>query len=307
MDTRNNVHLQTFRHRCFNVAMDFHPWIQDREKSESYIACTFNVAMDFHPWIQVKVFDLFKDPDQPSMLPWIFIHGYHTPYPAMENPNDCLQCCHGFSSMDTRTRGYPGTIPRTFFNVAMDFHPWIPSWLHFLEVTFLLLQCCHGFSSMDTWDIVRLWKHSEWNSSMLPWIFIHGYLIFNTLQGGFNNASMLPWIFIHGYMLIAKVLKRLKACFNVAMDFHPWIPISSPPTGTGDYQASMLPWIFIHGYRIHINKLGSHGKASMLPWIFIHGYLIQTRLKRYGEDPLQCCHGFSSMDTGLNTVIIACV
>ena len=82
-------------------------------------------------------------------LPWIFIHGYlgilggDTPTP------DMLQCCHGFSSMDTVREmmfwfvrlsasmlpwifihgyeyfgyAYHNLFPR--FNVAMDFHPWI--------------------------------------------------------------------------------------------------------------------------------------------------------------------------------------
>ena len=82
---------------------------------------------------------------------------------------------------------------------------------------------CHGFSSMDTSNTVA-----------------------STISVG--SASMLPWIFIHGYRKRDDVLVRKVVSFNVAMDFHPWIP-----------------------------------KA---PYSTVANYA-----------PLQCCHGFSSMDT----------
>ena len=60
------------------------------------------------------------------------------------------------------------------FNVAMDFHPWILGTDHFQFPNFFF-------------------------------------------------ASMLPWIFIHGYLPAALFHSSGLSCFNVAMDFHPWI------------------------------------------------------------------------------------
>ena len=125
MDTRNNVHLQTFRHRCFNVAMDFHPWIP------------------IHP-----VF--FLGNDQPaSMLPWIFIHGYSS---SSTPHNWCQEASmlpwifiHGYCIMPVAR-----LVIIWCFNVAMDFHPWILMTVMLNNPLFHRLQCCHGFSSMDT-------------------------------------------------------------------------------------------------------------------------------------------------------------
>ena len=82
------------------------------------------------------------------------------------------------------------------------------------------------------------------------------------------------------------------------MDFHPWI-LGEDHVPSGGYRgASMLPWIFIHGYQ---DKTNSRNKivssASMLPWIFIHGYEYGALVKVVAFAWLQCCHGFSSMDT----------
>ena len=85
----------------------------------------FNVAMDFHPWIHV----MFRLTTEAESL---------------------LQCCHGFSSMDTTTQATTG------------------------QVTPVLLQCCHGFSSMDTVFLCISYTFGV-EASMLPWIFIHGY------------------------------------------------------------------------------------------------------------------------------------
>ena len=134
----------------------------------------FNVAMDFHPWILGT--DHFQFPNFffASMLPWIFIHGYRHVYAVIFSPPPLLQCCHGFSSMDTFQQlyftrqdchasmlpwifihGYSccfclGCICRSGFNVAMDFHPWIRLRLSLRVLLPPELQCCHGFSSMDT-------------------------------------------------------------------------------------------------------------------------------------------------------------
>ena len=104
--------------------MDFHPWIHliSIQLVARYIS--FNVAMDFHPWIRNECNSFIPCNNQASMLPWIFIHGYIYKRGSKKMPGETLQCCHGFSSMDTTTLT-PSQISFTRFNVAMDFHPWI--------------------------------------------------------------------------------------------------------------------------------------------------------------------------------------
>ena len=124
MDTQQQMSIPQSKVECFNVAMDFHPWILQDSHFNSSCQMSFNVAMDFHPWI-------------PEYCP------------LTQTLHDPLQCCHGFSSMDTTT-------------ADTSFQP------------LSSLQCCHGFSSMDT----RVFLHSSMVrtiASMLPWIFIHGY------------------------------------------------------------------------------------------------------------------------------------
>ena len=84
------------------------------------------------------------------------------------------------------------------------------------------LQCCHGFSYMDTL-IVGAGVMSAMSASMLPWIFIHGYLQNYAERKHPELASMLPWIFIHGYMDPQRDRVHHPSGFNVAMDFHTWI------------------------------------------------------------------------------------
>ena len=108
------------------------------------------------------------------MLPWIFIHGYSELITFSFPISFLLQCCHGFSSMDT------GMCMRSF-------SPPPP-----------LLQCCHGFSSMDTFQQLYFTRQ-DCHASMLPWIFIHGYSCCFCLgcicRSGFNVAmDFHPWI-----------------------------------------------------------------------------------------------------------------
>ena len=110
---------------------------------------SFNVAMDFHPWILGIMSTYRRSGIAASMLPWIFIHGYLSTQYFSWGTTSPLQCCHGFSSMDTPVPVPPITDVRK-------------------------LQCCHGFSSMDT-VLCQLPVLSLSGASMLPWIFIHGY------------------------------------------------------------------------------------------------------------------------------------
>ena len=88
-----------------------------------------------------------------------------------------------------------------------------------------------------------------------------------------GSASMLPWIFIHGYRKRDDVLVRKVVSFNVAMDFHPWIRLSQP-----DMSDPVLP-------RFNV-------AMDFHPWI-----RDSCAEDRYVPFLLQCCHGFSSMDT----------
>ena len=102
MDTYTVKVVGGFNDAGFNVAMDFHTWIH--ANISGYIRGTtlsFNVAMDFHTWIPKSI-------------------------ASMALVMAVLQCCHGFSYMDTNACGPPS------FPVVM-------------------LQCCHGFSYMDTY------------------------------------------------------------------------------------------------------------------------------------------------------------
>ena len=217
------------------------------------------------------------------MLPWIFIHGY---WLGEFSP------LFGFA-----------------FNVAMDFHPWIlvPRMVSGLSLTFpsmLPWIFIHGYGHTS------LWQRKHDTASMLPWIFIHGY------QGNHRRKRIKYWRLqcCHGFSSMDTQLMRVRghparACFNVAMDFHPWILEVLSTFFQVFEPASMLPWIFIHGYT-HKRQQYDQFKpsASMLPWIFIHGYMLENGIPIVMlYVGLQCCHGFSSMDTGLNTVIIACV
>ena len=180
--------------------------------------------MDFHPWIRVWRSRESCGIRLASMLPWIFIHGYYRFFSKVARK---------FSS----------------FNVAMDFHPWI---LLSLCIFFFItgrLQCCHGFSSMDT----------EWNQC-IP-------------RDPDQCASMLPWIFIHGYVNDVVVSSVLLDSFNVAMDFHPWIRIASE-----EYPPEVNELQCCHGFSSMDTSISDMliiicSPASMLPWIFIHGYL----------------------------------
>ena len=180
------------------------------------------------------------------MLPWIFIHGYSGLSTGAGSSPSRLQCCHGFSSMDTEIFGSISITPISF-NVAMDFHPWIPNipnegWNGALAASMLPWIFIHGYILECPCRFIRIW------ASMLPWIFIHGYkrilgvnwMEYILLQccHGFSSmdtvvigvvlilvysASMLPWIFIHGYARRSPGMRLGNYCFNVAMDFHPWI------------------------------------------------------------------------------------
>ena len=227
--------------------MDFHPWIHliSIQLVARYIS--FNVAMDFHPWIRNECNSFIPCNNQASMLPWIFIHGYIYKRGSKKMPGETLQCCHGFSSMDTTTLT-PSQISFTRFNVAMDFHPWIHTGHSFLWQERDLLQCCHGFSSMDTKDSGTDGRESS-----------HSFNVAMDFHPWIHNTMSDPHFFIF--------------CFNVAMDFHPWIRENHHHTLPWIIYASMLPWIFIHGYKTGVFVVCSKcGHASMLPWIFIHGY-----------------------------------
>ena len=104
MDTRNNVHLQTFRHRCFNVAMDFHPWILCNLFGKDILSLEASML----PWIFIHGYgscqEFCEKVQVASMLPWIFIHGYWAKITCLLAVIEVLQCCHGFSSMDTRIK-----------------------------------------------------------------------------------------------------------------------------------------------------------------------------------------------------------
>ena len=132
----------------FNAAMDFHPWIPRLDLLHPHKLRSFNVAMDFHPWILQD--SHFNSSCQMSFNVAMDFHPWIPEYcPLTQTLHDPLQCCHGFSSMDTTT-------------ADTSFQP------------LSSLQCCHGFSSMDT----RVFLHSSMVrtiASMLPWIFIHGY------------------------------------------------------------------------------------------------------------------------------------
>ena len=137
----------------------------------------------------------------------------------------------------------------------MDFHPWIQA------VKCYKIGCCR-YASMLPWIFIHgyistcLGFRFGTPASMLPWIFIHGYSEMPARNSSMYEASMLPWIFIHGYSVCVRWDLSRNTCFNVAMDFHPWIRGCTPK---------------------------SWASTAML----------------------QCCHGFSSMDTGLNDGIIA--
>ena len=157
----------------YNVALDFHPWILNINLGTFHPLVHFNVAMDFHPWIHV------------------FLDKYIL---AISE----LQCCHGFSSMDTSPSKASATRYPYRFNVAIDFHPWIPDVLFRSWDMLCLLQCCHGFSSMDTGTDA----FDEMRSKMLQ--CCHRFSSMDTQKYSNcwffrNRASMLPWIFIHGY------------------------------------------------------------------------------------------------------------
>ena len=156
------------------------------------------------PWIfihgyQDKTNSRNKIVSSASMLPWIFIHGYEYGALVKVVAFAWLQCCHGFSSMDTigfflrsPENSQASMLPWIFihgyvndvvvssvlldsFNVAMDFHPWIRIASEEYPPEVNELQCCHGFSSMDT-SISDMLIIICSPASMLPWIFIHGYL-----------------------------------------------------------------------------------------------------------------------------------
>ena len=127
--------------------------------------------MDFHPWIQ-SFFAEFGN---------LLVQ---------------LQCCHGFSSMDTSL-----CLQEIYIQNIASMLPWI--FIHGYQggrVEGLCwkwwLQCCHGFSSMDTEKC-------------------------NKQKASFHLASMLPWIFIHGYSNNQCESRLQISGFNVAMDFHP--------------------------------------------------------------------------------------
>ena len=133
------------------------------------------------------------------MLPWIFIHGYTCVFSFALMSAYMLQCCHGFSSMDTSNPIY-----RCSSLCSASMLPWI--FIHGYGIDIFssamlapLLQCCHGFSSMDTPK-------------------------YPSRRRSIHTASMLPWIFIHGYRSGKFQQEARCSCFNVAMDFHPWIP-----------------------------------------------------------------------------------
>ena len=172
-----NLLISSLQFPSFNVAMDFHPWIPISD-SCAWISnmVGFNVAMDFHPWI-------------------LHIRENYLP-------------------------------ERTGFNVAMDFHPWILRTNSNTIINPITLQCCHGFSSMDTETKVYYYRTNR-IASMLPWIFIHGYL---NIMTGLWTEGISGLQCCHGFSSMdTKTLRpmmntRRGLGFNVAMDFHPWIP-----------------------------------------------------------------------------------
>ncbi len=180
----------------FNVAMDFHPWIQGYTLQGTGHHWGFNVAMDFHPWIlgigslamsHWGGFNVAMD-----FHPWIQLKGWLT---YVQDPP--LQCCHGFSSMDTESD------PHSYF------------FIH-------LLQCCHGFSSMDTAagseDMERGGLSFNVAMDFHPWIRHNPQRLYNSMLS-FNVAmDFHPWILKN-----SKQQTTTNFCFNVAMDFHPWI------------------------------------------------------------------------------------
>ena len=186
-----------------------------------------------------------------------------------------LQCCHGFSSMDTSNVFAPILSNRFCFNVAMDFHPWIQERKIPRRNNTLELQCCHGFSSMDTSDeIDNIIKSIQLQCC-------HGFSSMDTSHPD------------------SKHLEHIRS-FNVAMDFHPWIQLRDAYM---QYLLDMLQCC--HGFSSMDTKrcyalLPCLAYASMLPWIFIHGYIGFPVTLCFPSDLLQCCHGFSSMDTRKN-------
>ena len=131
------------------------------------------------------------------MLPWIFIHGYLFSGDEETVIYYLLQCCHGFSSMDTINKSLKNRGLHPSFNVAMDFHPWI--------------------QSMDFADYT---SHFRFNVAMdfHPWILMSNNKG-NVATMRFNVAmDFHPWILCN-----TSARRSITACFNVAMDFHPWI------------------------------------------------------------------------------------
>ncbi len=132
------------------------------------------------------------------MLPWIFIHGYLRIRGLGQFRLRKLQCCHGFSSMDTLPCPLPSGRTCACFNVAMDFHPWIHRVKRKSTVS---LTCFNVAMDFHPWILIPTDFSASTVSpaSMLPWIFIHGYVVVSYIVAWVACASMLPWIFIHGY------------------------------------------------------------------------------------------------------------
>ena len=162
----------------------------------------------------------------------------------------------------------------------MDFHPWIQA------VKCYKIGCCR-YASMLPWIFIHgyistcLGFRFGTPASMLPWIFIHGYSEMPARNSSMYEASMLPWIFIHGYSVCVRWDLSRNTCFNVAMDFHPWIPLAT--------DGEIIAVVCRDHFALMIRLQCCHGFSSMDTVIY--------RAKVPKLSRLQCCHGFSSMDT----------
>ena len=133
------------------------------------------------------------------MLPWIFIHGYPQMNMSRWRSPYVLQCCHGFSSMDTIYRWNIGHTS-LLLQCCHGFSSMDTKLNDFSMGSLIsMLQCCHGFSSMDTgcgW--VWPWQRPWW-ASMLPWIFIHGYRFKYCYYSMCLISFCLPFFYIPVY------------------------------------------------------------------------------------------------------------
>ena len=178
--------------------------------------------MNFHSWKYSSVF--FRS----------FAHFFY------------LQWSHEFSFMEIPTKKEKGTLDKTAFNGAMNFH----SWKWHSPVLSVPLYC---------------------DPSMEPWIFIHGNKISVRGRSFGTLPSMEPWIFIHGNLTGERKGKVMSQTFNGAMNFHSWKSAWLTSDGNPSIPPSMEPWIFIHGNWNRYGGTPYQRTPSMEPWIFIHG------------------------------------